>query len=85
VTYEALHGLGRPKATGFRIINATYSQAGMFMVRADSAYRSIADLLGKTVVWGAASSASSCSRATSWTDWATTLSRASIRVARQGR
>jgi TRAP transporter TAXI family solute receptor len=56
VTYEALHGLGRPKARGFRIINATYSQAGMFMVRADSAHRTITDLVGKTVVWGAASS-----------------------------
>ena len=56
VTYEALHGLGRPKTTGFRIINATYSQAGMFMVRADGPYRNIADLVGKTVVWGAASS-----------------------------
>jgi TRAP transporter TAXI family solute receptor len=56
VTYEALNGLGRPKASGFRIINATYSQAGMFMVRADSACLSIADLVGKTVVWGAASS-----------------------------
>ncbi len=56
VTYEALHGLGRPKASRFRIINATYSQAGMFMVRADSAHRTITDLVGKTVVWGAASS-----------------------------
>lgn len=56
VTYEAINGLGRPKADAIRIINATYSQAGMFMVRADSAYRSIADLVGKTVVWGAASS-----------------------------
>jgi len=56
VTYEAIHGLGRPKADRIRIINATYSQAGMFMVRADSPYRSIADLVGKTIVWGAASS-----------------------------
>ena len=56
VTYEALHGLGRPKASGFRIINATYSQAGMFMVRADSPHRRITDLVGKAVVWGAASS-----------------------------
>jgi len=56
VTYEAIHGLGRPKADRIRIINATYSQAGMFMVRADSPYRTIADLVGKTIVWGAASS-----------------------------
>ena len=56
VTYEAIYGIGRPQAKNLRIINATYSQAGMFMVRADSPYRSIADLKGKTVVWGAASS-----------------------------
>jgi TRAP transporter TAXI family solute receptor len=56
VTYEAIYGIGRPKAQNLRIINATYSQAGMFMVRADSPYKSISDLKGKTVVWGAASS-----------------------------
>jgi len=56
VTYEAINGLGRPKAGNIRIINATYSQAGMFMVRADSAYRRISDLKGKPIAWGAASS-----------------------------
>ena len=56
VTYEAIYGIGRPQAQNLRIINATYSQAGMFMVRADSPYKSISDLKGKTVVWGAASS-----------------------------
>ena len=56
VTYEAIAGIGRPATTRLRIINATYSQAGMFMVRGDSAYRSISDLVGKPVVWGAASS-----------------------------
>ena len=56
VTYEAINGLGRPKASNIRIINATYSQAGMFMVRADSPYRSISDLKGKSIAWGAASS-----------------------------
>jgi TRAP transporter TAXI family solute receptor len=56
VTYEAIAGIGRPKATNLRIINATYSQAGMFMVRADSPYRGISDLKGKTVVWGAGTS-----------------------------
>ena len=56
VTYEAVNGLGRPQAKNLRIINATYSQAGMFMVRADSPYKSISDLKGKPVVWGAASS-----------------------------
>lgn len=56
VTYEAIKGIGRPPTDAVRIINATYSQAGMFMVRADSPCRSIADLRGKPVVWGAASS-----------------------------
>ena len=56
VTYEAINGLGRPKSNNFRIVNATYSQAGMFMVRADSPYRSISDLKGKPIAWGAASS-----------------------------
>jgi uncharacterized protein len=55
-TYEAINGLGRPKADQVRIINATYSQAGMFLVRADSPYKNISDLVGKTIVWGAASS-----------------------------
>ena len=56
VTYEAIAGIGRAPTERLRIINATYSQAGMFMVRADSPYRSISDLVGKPVVWGAASS-----------------------------
>src|SRR5688500_11910679 len=56
VTYEAISGLGRPKASNLRIINATYSQAGMFMVKADSPYKSISDLKGKPIAWGAASS-----------------------------
>lgn len=56
VTYEAITGIGRPATRHLRIINATYSQAGMFMVRADGPYRSISDLVGKPVVWGAASS-----------------------------
>jgi len=56
VTYEAISGIGGPKAKNLRIINATYSQAGMFTVRADSPYRSIADLKGKPVVWGAGTS-----------------------------
>lgn len=57
VTYEAISGLeGRKKANNLRIINATYSQAGMFMVKADSPYQSISDLKGKPIAWGAASS-----------------------------
>jgi TRAP transporter TAXI family solute receptor len=56
VFYEAIAGIGRPATTRLRIINATYSQAGMFMVRADSGYRTLPDLVGKRVVWGASSS-----------------------------
>lgn len=56
VTYEAISGIGGPKARNLRIINATYSQAGMFMVTAGSPYRSISDLKGKPVVWGAGTS-----------------------------
>ena len=56
VTYEAINGLGRPKANNLRIINATYSQAGMFMVRGDSPCRNISDLKGRPIAWGAASS-----------------------------
>jgi TRAP transporter TAXI family solute receptor len=56
VTYEAITGIGRPPSDRFRIINATYSQAGMFIVRGDSPCRTIRDLVGKRIVWGAATS-----------------------------
>lgn len=56
VTYEAIKGIGGPPAKNVRIINATYSQAGLFMVPANSPYRTIADLKGKPIVWGAATS-----------------------------
>lgn len=52
VTYEALAGIGRPKAD-LRIINAMYSNSGMFIVRADGPYRALADLKGKPIAWGA--------------------------------
>jgi hypothetical protein len=55
VTYEALQGIGRPKAD-LRIVNAMYSNFGMFAVRADSPARSIADLKGKPIAWGASGS-----------------------------
>lgn len=56
VTYEAIKGISGPPAKNIRIINATYSQAGMFIVRADSPYKTIADLKGKPIVWGAVTS-----------------------------
>jgi len=53
--YEALAGVGRPPAN-LKIIAAMYATAGMFVVRADSPYRSIADLRGKPVAFGASGS-----------------------------
>src|SRR5260221_2534761 len=55
VTYEALAGIGRPPADP-KIINAMDPNSGMFMVRGDSPYRTIADLKGKPIAWGAAGS-----------------------------
>ena len=52
VTYEALRGIRRPPAK-IAIVAAMYSQPGFFAVRADSPYKSIEDLKGKPVVWGA--------------------------------
>ncbi len=52
VAYEALAGIGRAPAD-LKIIAAMYSTPGMFVVRADSPYRTIADLKGKPVAFGA--------------------------------
>ena len=52
VVHESLSGIGRPPAD-LRIIAAMYSTPGMFVVRADSPYRSIADLKGQPVAFGA--------------------------------
>jgi uncharacterized protein len=50
--YEAINGIGRSKAQ-LRIITAMYSSPGMFVTRGDSPYRTIADLLGRPVAFGA--------------------------------
>src|SRR4030088_3620074 len=50
--YEAFMGIGRP-ATRLKILTAMYSSPGMFVVRADSPYKSIRDLVGKPVAFGA--------------------------------
>ncbi|MBI3707983.1 MAG: TAXI family TRAP transporter solute-binding subunit [Proteobacteria bacterium] len=55
VAYEVLSGIGRPPAS-LKIIAAMYSTPGMFVVRADSPYRTIADLRGKPVAFGASGS-----------------------------
>jgi TRAP transporter TAXI family solute receptor len=55
VAYEALSGIGRPRAD-LKIVNAMYSNFGMFVVRADSPARTLMDLKGKPIAWGAAGS-----------------------------
>ena len=51
-SYEAFMGIGRP-ATRLKILTAMYSSPGMFVVCADSPYRTISDLVGKPVAFGA--------------------------------
>jgi TRAP transporter TAXI family solute receptor len=51
-SYEAFMGIGRPP-TKLKILTAMYSSPGMFVVRADSPYRTIHDLVGKPVAFGA--------------------------------
>jgi hypothetical protein len=55
VVHEALDGIGRPKAH-LNILTAIYPTAGMFVVRADSPAKNIADLKGQKIAWGAAGS-----------------------------
>jgi TRAP transporter TAXI family solute receptor len=50
--YEAFKGIGRP-ATRLKILTAMYSSPGMFVVRADSPYKTIRDLVGKPIAFGA--------------------------------
>src|SRR6195952_1098972 len=51
-SYEAFMGIRRPR-TKLKILTAMYSSPGMFVVRADSPYRTIRDLVGKPVAFGA--------------------------------
>src|SRR5437763_3819158 len=51
-SYEAFMGIGRP-ATPLKILTAMYSNPGMFVVRADSPYKTIRDLVGNPVAFGA--------------------------------
>jgi TRAP transporter TAXI family solute receptor len=53
--HEALAGIGRPRAN-LKVVGAMYATAGMFAVRADSPYRTIHDLRGKPVAFGARAS-----------------------------
>jgi len=52
VAHEAIAGIGRAPAKLY-ILAAMYSTAGMFVVRADGGVRSIADLKGKPIAFGA--------------------------------
>jgi uncharacterized protein len=51
--YEAFLGLGGRSKTNARILTAIYSSPGMFVVRADSPYKTISDLRGQPVAFGA--------------------------------
>ena len=50
--YAAFNGIGRDKSN-VKILTAIYSSPGMFVVRADSPYKAIRDLVGRPVVFGA--------------------------------
>ncbi|HEY2874878.1 MAG TPA: TAXI family TRAP transporter solute-binding subunit [Reyranella sp.] len=55
VVHEVLTGIGRSPAN-LKVLTAMYPTAGLFVVRADSPYKSITDLKGKPIAWGAAGS-----------------------------
>lgn len=50
--YEAFAGIGRAPVR-LKILTAIYSNPGMFVVRADSPYKTIPDLVGQPVAFGA--------------------------------
>src|ERR1700755_1637505 len=52
-SYEAFMGLGGRTKTSAKILTAMYSSPGMFVVRADSPYKTIRDLVGQPVAFGA--------------------------------
>jgi uncharacterized protein len=52
-SYEAFMGLGGRPKTNAKILTAMYSSPGMFVVRADSPYKTIRDLVGQPVAFGA--------------------------------
>src|ERR1700748_362449 len=49
--YEAFQGIGQPKTSAL-MIQAIYSNPGMFAVRGDSPAKSLRDLIGKPIAWG---------------------------------
>ncbi|HEY3794951.1 MAG TPA: TAXI family TRAP transporter solute-binding subunit [Bradyrhizobium sp.] len=52
-SYEAFMGIGRPRVAHVKILTAMYSSPGMFVVRADSPYKTIRDLVGQPIAFGA--------------------------------
>jgi TRAP transporter TAXI family solute receptor len=50
--YEAFKGIKGP-VTSLKILAAMYSSPGMFVVRADSPYKTIQDLVGQPIAFGA--------------------------------
>jgi TRAP transporter TAXI family solute receptor len=52
-SYEAFMGIGRPRATHLKILTAMYSSPGMFVVCADSPSKTIRDLVGQPIAFGA--------------------------------
>ncbi|HEY3678725.1 MAG TPA: TAXI family TRAP transporter solute-binding subunit [Bradyrhizobium sp.] len=52
-SYEAFKGIGRPRVMHVKILTAMYSSPGMFVVRADSPYKAIRDLVGQPIAFGA--------------------------------
>jgi TRAP transporter TAXI family solute receptor len=50
--YQAFMGIDRPP-TKLKILTAIYSSPGLFVVRADSPYKTIRDLVGQPVAFGA--------------------------------
>ena len=50
VAHELFAGVGRTP-TRLKVISVMYSTPGMFVVRAESRYRTISDLKGRRVVW----------------------------------
>jgi hypothetical protein len=52
-SYEAFMGIGRPRVSHIKILTAMYSSPGMFVVRADSPYKTVRDLVGQPIAFGA--------------------------------
>src|SRR3954452_23154028 len=49
--YEAFQGIGMPKTTAL-VIQAIYSNPGMFVVKGDSPAKPLRDLVAKPIAWG---------------------------------